>query len=334
MHGSQPSYSSENHSSSYYRSSPSYNEEKNSSQPAFNPAEHYQNIWDPWEEYDSRQLQNQTVLTQTFHDTHHHHHPHNETHKPDEMHKQTLEAQARYSGNFFDHQNQTANNPVHQSSSLHHHSSEPIPHNESYSHDSHIQGNSSAYQAPENTTKQSVLYSHPFSESHNQSHFESVEIHSSNTHNEQKQHLEYHKTNAYTDADHCQLSHPQVPSQGYSPPQSDPIVHNDPSVTFMQEISQMSRPPPSKEPSPRLPNECVTTTTVSNDITLQSTAEDTEKDVSTVLKVGVVILKCESAKLKCSFCAIADWISYKGSIVIIPIIQFNKMKLWDLRWLN
>lgn len=231
-HGSQTNYSSHFYSFPYYN-------QGHTSQPAFTTAEDYQNVWDPWEEYDSRQFENQTELTYSHHEN--------------VLHQETINN--HISNHQVEYQSNDHNHISYESSNSHHHFSTSVEH-----HHKDNQVSFSRCQSSESSTTHSVPSHNHFAESHNH-YSHDVEIHSHN--NEQKV-LESHNTNACTDANHCHYSHPQIPFQGYSPP---------------QQVFQMTKPPPPNEPSPRL---LITTATVSDDKSLQCTKEDTH-DVSIVL---------------------------------------------------
>lgn len=267
VHGSQSSYSSDNHFSSYCRSIPPNHQHQHQLEPSFTPAEHYPQVWDPWDEFDSRQLQNETVLTENPHVTYHvdnnqsyapHHHQH--TYHVVEPQTPVFEYPYHNENNFTNH-----------ASATYMQSSEPI----------------NFYQNPpqSNSSYEPILDHNQSAESHSQFHTQLSEIHSNAEHREHTQLSESHNTNACTVADHSQNSHHHSPSQGYSPPHIQPIIGHDPPINPVQDIPQMDKPPPTNKPTPRLPHEYVPTTTVSNEITLQSTEEHQENNVSIVFRI-------------------------------------------------
>nr|XP_023027802.1 flocculation protein FLO11-like isoform X1 [Leptinotarsa decemlineata] len=242
------------------------------------PAEDYQNVWDPWEEYDSRESQDQhsvqsSIPDQTFHVSY------------STYTEPACQTSSQVHVQSHTNQNQRVSYPLH---SFETHSYHFQNQNQSLdSHKVHCHSHSSESHNPFSDSRQFPESHNQFSESHNQldrSHNQFSESlnnqsrenrdYSADGRNLQNQLFEPHNTNANS-ADH----HNHPPSPTCSHPQTHILHYEDPSA--FQEKSQSTNPPPPDDPVPRLPDECVTTTTVSNEIILQTGShEETNKNAA------------------------------------------------------
>ncbi|CAH1256437.1 unnamed protein product [Diabrotica balteata] len=317
VHGSQ-SYTSQSDShTSYY-----YDHEHNPSVQNPQNAEDFQNVWDPWEEYDSRQSGNivpqnitheeshsqhygqshssnfeQTHHSDHGHDTHIHQSDHfKQTHHYDHGHDSHIHQNDHFKhtpSHLSDH-HQTAQNidhSHHEQSHTHSHYVQPV-YTENKPSETHFPDQSSCssyveYRPPEiyhseNKPSESHYHhsvDHTPSEHHPHHHYEqkhesshNYEHHTdrreSSSQNQQNL-IESHNTNTFSRADHnVHIHHPLIPTS--SQPHSPNIHHQPPTSDYSSD-----HPPPN---DPRLPDECVATTTVSNEITLQSDSNEENSD--------------------------------------------------------
>ncbi|XP_057656110.1 proteoglycan 4-like isoform X2 [Diorhabda carinulata] len=297
VHGSQ-SYTSQSisHTSYYheYEHNPNYHIPEN--------AEDYQNVWDPWEEYDSRQSgnkppdstdhENSSIIEhsqslQPHYEQYHHssEKDQNNTSYVAHAHVEQREPESHY----FEYR------PAHSDTNVEYRAPEsrnehpPIEHHNHFQHSEHRPSkNHNNHQYFEQRYSETQNH-HQHKVSDNHHHFDK-ELHSNIYHSEPYQrssrHLEHqvvvrqvphnkqqnliesHNTNTFSKADHhVHIHHPSAPT--YSQPQI-PIIHHRPPETPNQDCSSCNTPPD----DPRLPDECVATTTVSNEITLQSDSNE------------------------------------------------------------
>lgn len=221
------------------------------------PAEDYQNLWDPWEEYDFKQSQNQSKQSEIIQTVSH---SHSYQSQEQENHSQTF--------------------PNHNQQNFQSHS-QP-----SDNQDQWVQEHSK----PSETYEESNSHSFNVPESHCHIQYETQSHHIET--NQQNQLVESHNTNAYLAGHHdshdyqrssdSHYSHPHPLT--YSQPQYHPVVEPVPQTFTHHEPPPpekiTSKPsPPIETPCPRLLDDYVATTMVSNDITLNTgTNEDSNEN--------------------------------------------------------
>lgn len=246
------------------------------------PAEDYQNLWDPWEEYDMRQSQNHLNWSEIIPIVSHTHSYQNQ--EQQESYNQIFQSPIQPSDNR-DHWVQDYNKPSE-------------THNESNSHSqsfnipeshSHIQYETESHYIENNRQNQLV-------ESHNTNaylagHHDNQDYqHSSDSHNSHPPPPTYSQPQYHP----VTLSQPQYHPITNIQPQYHPITHSQPQYhPIIEPIHEsvihheptppekaLHKPPPVEIPCPRLPDECVATSVVSNDISLNTGTNEDSNDNS------------------------------------------------------
>ncbi|XP_056646085.1 uncharacterized protein LOC130451224 isoform X2 [Diorhabda sublineata] len=283
VHGSQ-SYTSQSisHTSYYheYEHNPNYHIPEN--------AEDYQNVWDPWEEYDSRQSgnkppdstdhENSSIIEHSQSLQPHYeqyHHSHVEQREPESHYFEYRPAHSDTNVEYRAPESRNEHPPI-----VHHNHFQHSEHRPSKNHNNH-QYFEQRHSETQNHHQHKVSDNHHHFDKGLHSniyhtepyqrfsrHLEHQVVVRQVPHNKQQNLIESHNTNTFSKADHhVHIHHPSAPT--YSQLQI-PIIHHRPPETPNQDCSSCNIPPD----DPRLPDECVATTTVSNEITLQSDSNE------------------------------------------------------------
>lgn len=243
VHGSHSSNPENITHTSYY--SPN---ESNPSPNVPNPVDSYQHVWDPWEEYDSRQISD-PIPEQTS----------------EIFHSQDTSFESQHVP-----QNVTSYDETH---TYHVDNTIYTPHIETHIHQDH-----------HDNVRDSNHHEHHFQVQGHESyseHHDPPQFH----HVEQNNHVESHNANAHLESHHDHCIDP--PHHTNSQSNAQIIVHSEPPNVPIQTSKDIKPPPPSPIPfEPRLSNECVGTTTVSNETNLCSSEDRHEDDVSILVDLS------------------------------------------------